>query len=139
MSLENFSLKQLEDLWIKLWQEMFELEVESDETKETATVLQEFVRRVNYSTPNVKENLQKERPKKEEKDTTKEDPKDLKTLSQWNAEGRWIKKGERAKAFQKGVAVFAFEQTREAQPRKSFKENTGSKGKYDDYEDDIPF
>lgn len=44
--LKDMSLEDLEKLWIELWLETFDVEVEPEETKETATVLQELIRRV---------------------------------------------------------------------------------------------
>jgi len=52
MPLKDCSITDLEDLWIKLWFEMFNTLLESEEPPyETATVLQEFVRRINTELP----------------------------------------------------------------------------------------
>lgn len=44
--INKYSLSDLQILWNKLWLEMFNTIVEPDEAYETATVLQEFVRRI---------------------------------------------------------------------------------------------
>lgn len=145
MSEKDYSLQNLEDLWIKLWDELFNTIVEPEEGKETATVLRELIHRVNLHTPaEEKLPVYAEEIKPLENQTLdnvpEQEEEELKTLQQWNAEGRWIIKGEKAREFRNNVAVFSLEQTRPASERKKpAAKPAPSRGKFDDLEDDIPF
>lgn len=67
----------------------------------------------------------------------------LHSLQEWNDLGRWIKKGQKARDFRNNIALFHFEQTREAPAKEKDtgplfgKRNTGRLK--DDFDDDIPF